>query len=160
TQPRGKQVLRPSRIYYTPTTGIWQTVWLEPVPTASVKALRIVPDVDGGKVRVTVQAEGATAGAEARVVVLDGASPGGEGKAPAGQDIGLPVAKAKLWSPDSPFLYNLRVELRRGDQRLDTVTSYFGMRSVCVGPDEKGIARLLLNGKPVFQVGPLDQGFW
>src|SRR5262249_7870565 len=66
----------------------------------------------------------------------------------------------KLWSPDAPFLYDLRVELRRGDQLVDSVRSYFGMRKVAIGPDDKGTTRLLLNGKFVFQVGPLDQGFW
>jgi len=77
-----------------------------------------------------------------------------------GQEIALPIDRPKLWAPDSPFLYNLRVELRRGAERADAVASYFGMRKVAIGPDDKGVTRILVNGKPVFQVGPLDQGFW
>jgi hypothetical protein len=160
TQPRGKQVLKPGGIFYTPTTGIWQTVWIEPVSVGYVKGLKIVPDVDGGKVRVTVVGDGALAGLSARVVALDGETSVAEAEGQVGQEIALPVAEAKPWSPDSPFLYNLRVELRRGGDRVDAVGSYFGMRKVAVGPDDEGVTRILLNGKPVFQVGPLDQGFW
>jgi hypothetical protein len=160
TQPRGKQVLRPGGIFYTPTTGIWQTVWLEPVAAARVKALKIVPDVDGGKVRVAVVGDGDAAGLTAKVVALDGETPVATAQGTVGQAIDLPIARAKLWSPDNPFLYDLRVELKRGGELVDAVRGYFGMRKIAVGPDEKGVTRLLLNGKFVFQVGPLDQGFW
>lgn len=160
TQPRGKQVLNPNGIYYTPTTGIWQTVWLEPVAPARIKSLKIVPDVDGGKARVTVVGAEDDAGLTAEVVALDGEKAVANARGSIGQPIELPIAQAKLWSPESPFLYDLRVELKREGQVVDSVSSYFGMRKVALGPDAKGITRLQVNGKPVFQVGPLDQGFW
>jgi hypothetical protein len=162
TQSRGKQVLKPGGIYYTPTTGIWQTVWLEPVAETYIDGLKIVPDVGGHKVSVTVLFAGVRPVdvVTARVRVLDGDRVAAEGEGPVGREIPLPVEDAKLWSPDSPFLYDLDVELRVGPRRGDAVRSYFGMRQVALGPDEKGVTRILLNGKPVFQVGPLDQGFW
>ncbi len=160
TQPRGKQVLKPQGIYYTPTTGIWQTVWLEPVPAASIAALKIVPDVDGGKVRVRVLGRGTDATQHVSVVVKDGAQTVASAEGFVAQAIELPLAKAKLWSPASPFLYDLQVQLRDGDQELDSVQSYFGMRKIAVGKDDKGIMRMLLNNEFLFQVGPLDQGFW
>ncbi|SIO66868.1 Glycosyl hydrolases family 2 [Singulisphaera sp. GP187] len=160
TQPRGKQVLNPNGIYYTPITGIWQTVWLEPVSPARIKSLKIVPDVDGGKAQITVVGAGDNAGLTAEVVALDGEKTVATVRGSVGQPIDLPIAQAKLWSPDSPFLYDLRVELKRDGEVVDSATSYFGMRKVALGPDEKGITRLLVNGKFVFQVGPLDQGFW
>jgi beta-galactosidase/beta-glucuronidase len=96
TQPRGKQVLKPGGIYYTPTTGIWQTVWIEPVPTSSIQALKIVPDVDAAKVRVTVAVARETAGLTARVMVLDGAAAVALAEGKAGQEIALPIDVPKL----------------------------------------------------------------
>jgi Glycosyl hydrolases family 2, sugar binding domain/Glycosyl hydrolases family 2, TIM barrel domain/Glycosyl hydrolases family 2 len=158
-QPRGKQVLKPSGIYYTPTTGIWQSVWLEPVPAASIASLRIVPDVDGAAVRVSVQIAGKDNGLGLRATASAGKmSVTAEGTP--GTELTLSIPSPRLWSPDDPFLYDLAVELRSGGKTVDHVDSYFGMRKISVGPDEKGVTRLLLNGKPVFQVGPLDQGFW
>jgi hypothetical protein len=158
-QPRGKQVRKPGGIYYTPVTGIWQTVWMEPVGPDHIDALQITPDVDGEQVRVAARVSGKE-GWSLRVVVLDGDRPVAEADGRAGEAVALPVKKPKLWSPDRPFLYDLRVELRRGDQTPDRVESYFGMRKIEVGKDDKGVTRLLLNGKFVFQCGPLDQGFW
>jgi hypothetical protein len=159
TQPRGKQVRKPEGIYYTPTTGIWQTVWLEPVPAASVEGLKIVPDVDGKRVRVTVRTRGTKAGDNVSLRVDEGG--GGVGSVgDVGQVFDLRLTTPKLWSPESPFLYPLHVELLRGGKVVDTVDSYFAMRKIEVGKDGGGATRLLLNGKFVFQVGPLDQGFW
>jgi len=149
-QPLGKQVLHPRPIMYTPTSGIWQTVWLEPVPKAHIETLRIVPYVDNGCVNVTVTGEGA-----AEVIALDGGREVGRGKGPAGAPIKVAVRNAKLWSPDVPHLYDLRIKCGS-----DEVTSYFGMRKIAIAKDEAGINRLMLNGKFVFQIGPLDQGFW
>jgi hypothetical protein len=161
TQPRGKQVRKPGGIFYTPTTGIWQTVWLEPVPAAHIAGLHIVPDVDGKKVRVTVQGRGTAAGHRVTVVARDGAAFVSSVRGAPGEELTLDIAEPKLWSPDTPFLYDLRVELAQGNRDAeDAVTSYFGMRKISVGPDGAGVTRLLLNNKFVFQVGPLDQGFW
>ena len=163
TQAVGKQNLEPRGIWYTPTTGIWQTVWLERVPQTYVKSLTIVPDVDSGKVKVTVHAEGAgAAGAKVRLRV-NGVSQSEEvevarGNAEGSADRAIEVAldKLRLWSPDEPWLYDLDVELGDGDG----VKSYFAMRKSSLGKDDQGFTRILLNDKPLFQYGLLDQGFW
>jgi hypothetical protein len=160
TQPRGKQVLKPEGIYYTPTTGIWQTVWLEPVPSQAIRNLRIIPDAAGRKATVTVRSGEKSGDCGVRLTCFDGKNAVARAEGKDGAPIELAVPDGKLWTPDSPFLYDLRVELLRGETPLDRVESYFGLRSVAVEPDGKGVPRLLLNGKPLFQVGPLDQGFW
>lgn len=163
-QARGKQTLTPKGIMYTPTSGIWQTVWLEPVAATHITSLRIVPDVDKGVVRVTVSA---VAGKDdgnllAAVEVYDGSNKIGTAKGPAGEELTVKIPEMKLWSPDAPFLYDLKATAsgQRLTTQADAVASYFGMRKIGVGKDEQGVTRLMLNGKPVFQVGPLDQGFW
>jgi hypothetical protein len=160
SQPRGKQVRKPGGIFYTPCTGIWQTAWLEPVPEASIDGLKMVPDVDGGALKLTVAVRGAADGLEVEAVALDGGTEVGRAAGKPGAEIALPVKSPKLWSFDAPFLYDLKVALKKGGQAVDAVDSYFGMRKIAVAKDDKGIQRLMLNGKFVFQVGPLDQGFW
>jgi len=169
TQPRGKQVIKPGGIYYTPTTGIWQTVWLEPVPKVSIESLKIVPDVDGGKITLSVWFRGTPEQPAIRMTVRDGdgtvatAMQGAVGGRPfknGAKGMTIAIRDAKLWSPEQPFLYDLQVELLDGDKPRDAVASYFGMRKTSVAPDAQGVMRLQLNNKPVFQVGPLDQGFW
>lgn len=154
TQPRGKQIGNPHGIWYTPTTGIWQTVWLEPVKQQHVQHLQIVPDVDAATVRITVNATENKA--PATIVIQDGGQTVAKVDGRAGDPANIPMPDAKLWSPDSPHLYSVSVTLQDGDR----VESYFGMRKIALGKDDKGITRLLLNGKPLFQFGPLDQGFW
>ena len=155
-QPRGKQVRKPSGIWYTSVTGIWQTVWLEPVPEQHIANLRITPDLDGGCIRI--QAEGVSNGiVQARL--------SGDGKvtvtgALAGTEIEIPVPDAHLWTPDEPFLYDLEVSLLVGGKVADRVKSYCAMRKVGVMADKDGILRMTLNGKPIFMYGPLDQGWW
>jgi hypothetical protein len=151
-QPRGKQVKNPRGIYYTPVTGIWQTVWLETVPKSYVRGLKITPDVDGQQVKVEVDVAGDDA-AQVSVAILDGerelASLNG------GRSATIKVPNPKLWTPESPNLYGLRVKV--GD---DAVDSYFGMRKIDVKKDDKGVNRIYLNNQPIFMAGPLDQGFW
>jgi len=160
TQPRGKQVNKPRGIFYTPTTGIWQTVWLEPVPQASVAALKIVPDIDAGVARLEVELRGSLERGLLRVAVKDGGRTVASATGPLGKTLEIPLRNAKLWSPEAPFLYDLHVELLDGTNVLDQVDSYLGVRKISVGKDAQGVPRLLLNNKPFFQVGPLDQGFW
>ncbi len=154
-QPRGKQKLIPKGIMYTPTTGIWQTVWLEPVASNHIEALKIMPDVDGNCLNLTVIGSGTV-----EVVASDGGKEVAQASGAAGSELKLAIPNPKLWSPDSPQLYDLRVSLKSGDKTVDEVTSYFGMRKIALGKDAKGVTRIMLNGKAVFQVGPLDQGFW
>jgi hypothetical protein len=168
TQPRGKQVLHPGGIMYTPTTGIWQTVWLEPVPEAFIEGLTITPDVDRKLVRVQTHLHGAGDRHRIRISALwdrtdAGAAYGHESNMETNAIFdpqNVKLREIKLWSPDSPFLYDLRVQLLDGNRVVDEVWSYFGMRKIAVGRDHKGITRLLLNGAPCFMLGPLDQGFW
>ncbi len=160
TQPRGKQVNKPGGIYYTPITGIWQTVWIEPVPTTRVESLHVIPDVDGGRVVIIPKVPGKGEKTLIHVTVLDGDKTVGKATQEEDRPVEIAVPKAKLWSPEAPFLYGLRVTLTEGDKTLDSVESYFGMRKIAVVKDEKGVPRVQLNNKTVFQVGPLDQGFW
>jgi len=155
SQPRGKQVLKPHGIYYTANTGIWQTVWLEPVPARRVESLKIIPDIDAGEVRVTAGLSTDDLDAPVRVSVLDGDKTIGEAVGRPNSAIAVKIDDPKLWSPDEPFLYDLKVSID-GDE----VGSYFGMRKIEMGKDGAGVNRLLLNGKPLFQYGPLDQGWW
>jgi beta-galactosidase/beta-glucuronidase len=160
-QARGKQVTEPHSIWYTPTTGIWQTVWLEPVNReVYVKGLRIIPDVDAGEVRVAVSFSQAMADVRAVVEVHDEGRAIARARGASDTELRLAIPDAKLWSPDSPYLYDLRVAIRRRREALDEVTSCFGMRKVSLGKDENGITRIFLNNKPLFMFGPLDQGFW
>jgi hypothetical protein len=169
-QPKGKQhfpaIQNPGGIMYTPCSGIWQTVWLEPVPAAHISSLKIVPDVDRGVVSVTAQVAGQFKdGQHLSVTVRDGSKEIAEVEGRPGEAIELKVPNAKLWSPDNPFLYNLDVEIEGkggllGEETFDEVTSYFGMRKISMAKDDKGFLRILLNNKFTLQVGFLDQGFW
>jgi hypothetical protein len=159
-QPRGKQVNNPEGIFYTPCTGIWQTVWLEPAPASSIRDLVITPDVDAGCVRVKALTSGDMTGLTLKAVALAGSSTAGRAEGAAGDELVIAVPNAKLWGPGHPYLYGLRVSLTEKKRTVDTVKSYFGMRKIEVKPDEAGVPRILLNGEFVFQVGPLDQGFW
>ena len=159
-QPRGKQVRNPHGIWYTSVTGIWQTVWVEKVPAAAISGLTITPDVDNQCVRVTVAAAGK--GAEQGQVELTALAAGAEVGVARGkpdQPIELKIPQPRLWSPDDPFLYDLKVRLISGET-ADEVASYFGMRKIEVHKDEAGLNRLFLNGRALFHIGPLDQGFW
>ena len=159
-QPRGKQILEPQGIWYTAVTGIWQSVWLEPVPRAHIRKLALTPDIDKGVLRLSATVDGAAPGDEIVAVALDGAAPVAGSAGQPGAPFEIPIENAKLWSPDSPFLYNLTVSLTRGGQTLDEVQSYFGMRKIAVAKDDRGINRLFLNNQVLFQLGPLDQGWW
>ena len=127
-QPRGKQSLRPGGIMYTPTSGIWQTVWLEPVAAGGIDNLKIVPDVDGGEVKITVNAKG---NAPVVIAIKDGDNVVARGRGAANSEIAIKVPDAKLWSPDSPHLYDLDVSVAgANDAPIDSVKSYFGMRKI------------------------------
>ncbi len=159
-QPRGKQAVKPSGIFYTPTTGIWQTAWLEPVPQAHLTALRILSDIDAGV--LSVVAAGTPGAAQTvEVTVCDSGHEVGGHSGAVGTAIAVPLAHAKLWWPDAPFLYDLRIDLKDAAGRVcDSVTSYAGLRAIAVGPGADGRTRMLLNHTAVLQIGLLDQGFW
>ncbi|MCX6344461.1 MAG: hypothetical protein NT018_05225 [Armatimonadetes bacterium] len=158
-QPRGKQVNGPGGIFYTATTGIWQTVWLEPVAATSISSLKIVPDVDGSRLKLTVNTIGPTTGMTVTATAKDGATTVGAVTGSPNTELYISIPSPKLWSPDSPFLYDLNISLDSGATVMDSVTSYFGMRKIARAL-VNGIYKLVLNGQFVFQIGPLDQGFW
>lgn len=187
SQPRGKQTLEPRSIWYTAVSGIWQTVWLEPVPDLHITEVRATPDIDKGVIAVQVALSGQATNSDAVQLTVRS-----KGKTVATAVIRgnrrteIAIPNAHLWSPEDPFLYDLDAELvkvtppagrlpaplSKGEAELyarlqptaqggDKVSSYFGMRKVVVGPDPKtGKPVLLLNNKFVFQNGVLDQGWW
>jgi Alpha-L-arabinofuranosidase B (ABFB) domain/Glycosyl hydrolases family 2, sugar binding domain/Glycosyl hydrolases family 2/Glycosyl hydrolases family 2, TIM barrel domain len=155
----GKQTLSPGGIFYTPTSGIWQTVWLEPVAAQNITRLDMVPDLGNNTLRVTVRGEGIPANQLISVSVFDGAALVGNGSGQVNQEFRIPIPNPHLWSPNDPFLYDVKAAIIQGSQAIDQVGSYIGMRSIAVGT-VGGVPRPLLNGKFVFQFGPLDQGFW
>jgi len=159
-QPRGKQSRKPEGIFYTPTSGIWQTVWLEPVPSVSIDGIKTTPDVDASTLRLTVSVNSLSDKLRVEAVVTGGDKEMMRSSGLPNGELKLNLPAARLWSPDDPFLYDLQVMLKDGDKVLDTVTSYFGMRKIALGKDAQGVTRIALNDKFVFQVGTLDQGFW
>ncbi|WP_052863387.1 glycoside hydrolase family 2 [Streptomyces niger] len=150
--PVGKQRLDPSGIWYTPSSGIWQTVWMEPVAADHADSLKLTPDV--ANKQVTVEPRGVRAGVPVTATAYAGKKKVAEVSGRTGTPLKLKIAKPHLWSPDDPFLYDLEVKVG-----ADRVGSYFGMRSIAV---EKinGTPRTVLNGKPTFMMATLDQGFW
>ncbi|WP_229074298.1 AbfB domain-containing protein [Actinoplanes sp. DH11] len=158
-QPAGKQVNNPSGIFYTPTSGIWQTVWLEPTPASSIWSVDIYPNISAQNVRVRVFSRGTVSGHTVVAEALAGGTV--VGTATGGfTEFTVPVPNPRLWNPGDPFLHDLRVTLRNSaGATVDQVTSYFGMREVgkkMVG----GVLRPTLNGEFIFHAGTLDQGFW
>jgi len=160
-QPVGKQTHDPRSIWYTAVTGLWQTVWMETVPETHIQDLKVTPQVDQERAKIEVDVAGATGEHQVRAVV---STDDGEIARTTGAPQNRLFAEwddPRLWSPDSPFLYDLEVQLLDGDGAVvDRVTSYVGMRSVSVAEAEDGHMRLFLNGEPIFHVGPLDQGWW
>lgn len=166
TQPHGKQSLEPGGIVYTAVTGIWQTVWLERVPATYIRSLKLTPHVDSSELEIVAE----VVGPDADKAIVRARVPRGEelfyrktGRANAPMRLKAP--NAELWTPDSPRLYDLNVELAvpgsdESRKVVDSVDSYFGMRSVELRKADDGFNRLFLNGEPVFNLGPLDQGWW
>ncbi|WP_221887928.1 glycoside hydrolase family 2 protein [Chitinophaga polysaccharea] len=155
--PSGKQVLNPANIYYTPSSGIWQTVWLEKVPADYISGLDFTPDIDKQILNLTVNAP---AGYTVEAVASANGKTAGTVKGRSGVPLQLKVDHPVLWSPGNPFLYDLSVKLLKGGRVADEVKSYFGMRKISIAKDEKGVDRIFLNNKPYFNLGTLDQGFW
>ncbi|MFK0060298.1 AbfB domain-containing protein [Streptomyces werraensis] len=145
-------------IFYTAASGIWQTVWLEPTSAAHITRLDMVPDLTNNRLKVTVRGAG-TSGHQARVTVSAGGATVGTATGPAGTEFTVPVPNARRWTPDDPFLYDVRADLLSGATPVDSVGSYTGMRTVGLARVD-GVLRPVLNGQFVFQTGTLDQGHW
>jgi len=186
TQPRGKQVRNPNGIWYTAVTGIWQTVWLEPVGPVYVQSIQMTPDIDKAVLKLKVELGGGAPDAQKYSVqaMLVGNPPQKVGETTGGtltgmafgqadQELEIPLKDPQLWTPDNPRLYDMMIMLGQKDSQqtagnrttvsfeaLDQVTTYFAMRKIALQKDEAGVNRLFLNNKPLFQYGPLDQGWW
>ncbi len=157
--PCGKQTLRPRKILYTAVSGIWQTVWMETVPPAYISDLFMTPDIDAACLNLRVNTSDTT-GSVIEVIAYAGTQAISRTSGPAGRMLDVGVPFAHLWSPADPFLYHLKIRLRRNGQVVDSVTSYFGMRKIAVQKDSAGMPRLFLNNKYTFHLGVLDQGYW
>jgi hypothetical protein len=158
-QPRGKQVQSPGGIWYTSTTGIWQTVWIEPVNESHIESFRIVTDADNGTVTFNPQVVNTGEGILVYKIKNKGklvATASGSCNAETSISISDPV----LWSPDNPFLYDIDIDLKINGKTVDKIKSYTGIRKVSIGKSDDGFTRILLNNKFLYQRGPLDQGFW
>jgi hypothetical protein len=170
--PHGKQTLEPANIYYTASSGIWQTVWLESVASSYLTELNITPDIDKGVLHLKVNLTGDSRGYSVEAIAY---TPSGSVAKVTGtfnvphqntgiielvsNELSIPIKSAHLWSPDNPFLYDLVIRLKKDGKIMDEVVSYFGMRKIDIQKDVKGINRIFLNNKPYFNLGVLDQGY-
>lgn len=160
-QPIGKQTKNPQGIYYTPSTGIWQTVWLEPVSATYFEHIKTTPNTDLNEVTIGASVKGPV---NPKMVVRSELFSNGEliarGTSEPDQSIRIKLKNPKLWTPDHPKLYDLKLTLELGGQIIDQIGSYFGMRKVSLEKDLDGFTKVFLNDTFIFQNGPLDQGFW
>ena len=178
-QPRGKQVSKPNGIWYTAVSGIWQSVWIEPVAPAHITDYNVVSSIKDKAINVSVDAAGTQEGDVVKVFLLDGgigystetanaAKPAvdglyavlASGMTVPGGSVTLNVASPKLWSPDSPYLYGLDIQILRNGKVVDRVASYTAMREVGAYRKNGNTKLMGLNGEGIFQLGPLDQGWW
>ena len=136
-QPRGKQVENPGGIFYTPTTGIWQTVWLEPVSVQRIERLDITPDLDASALRLTAVGAGTAEADSVEVIVRDGKNEVARTTGKPGAELAIQLPAAKRWTPQDPHLYDLEVALTHEGKVSDRVESYFGLRKIGLAPMRK-----------------------
>lgn len=158
--PRGKQVTNPNGIWYTPVSGIWQTVWLEPVNNKHIVDITPIANIDNNNLKVKVCTKNTEPSDIVEVKLKDNNKVIASAKGVVGQTLDIAIPNAKLWSPESPFLYDLDVALIERGKSVDKVSSYAAMRKVSKKRDANGIIRIQLNNKDIFHFGPLDQGWW
>lgn len=158
--PRGKQVTNPNGIWYTPVSGIWQTVWLEPVNNKHIVGITPIANIDNNNLKVKVCTKNTEPSDIVEVKLKDNNKVIASAKGVVGQTLDIAIPNAKLWSPESPFLYDLDVALIERGKSVDKVSSYAAMRKVSKKRDANGIIRIQLNNKDIFHFGPLDQGWW
>lgn len=159
-QPRGKQINNPHSIWYTPVSGIWQTVWLESVPKTYIKSTHQTPQVDQSSLTFSADIEAAQDGDLLHIIAYDNGKKIAESSNTPAATQQLKLGNISLWSPSNPKLYDLEVKLMRKGKVVDQAKSYFAMRKISKKTDQKGIERMYLNDEFLFQYGPLDQGWW
>jgi len=159
-QPVGKQFTEQGGIWYTPSSGIWQTIWLEKVAETHITDYQVIPDIDKRRVHVKITGKEIRGQDRLQIKILDKNKVVATGEGYPDEVISIKMDPMHLWSPEDPYLYDIQINIIRKSAVVDQVTGYFGMRKISIGKDEKGITRILLNNEFVFQNGPLDQGFW
>ena len=162
SQPIGKQSLPAIRnvTKYTATSGIWQTVWLEPINDVAIESIKIIPNIDNATISLQTKVVGATQGTRIKIQAFDQGKEIASSVAADDELVSLQLNQPKLWSPTNPFLYDLKLSLVKDGKVVDEVSSYFGMRKISMGRDQEGYMRILLNNEIIYQLGPLDQGYW
>ncbi|EFK96796.1 Beta-galactosidase large subunit, partial [sediment metagenome] len=159
TQPRGKQVSAPEGIWYTPTTGIWQTVWLEPVNESYISSFRTISDIEKGSVTFKAAVINPENN-QIKISILRNDDIVATATDNCINDLTLIIPDPELWTSDNPFLYNVLIELQNTNKTIDKIESFVGLRKISSGKTFDGFTRLLLNDRFIYQNGPLDQGFW
>ncbi len=159
-QPVGKQVLEPEGIFYTSVTGIWQTVWLEPLNDTHFEHIQLIPNLDRSTVSIKTNITDPANELKIKVEINDKKSQVYQGTFGHSEKVEISLNSPQKWSPESPFLYDVKLTLLNGEQVVDEVGTYFGMRKISVEKDINGTPRIFLNNQPYFQNGPLDQGYW
>ena len=159
-QPRGKQVKDPKGIWYTPVTGIWQTVWLETVPESYLASVYSNTDWENGTQVFYPQVTSSKEGLEVEVTLKDGAIVAGSFRGKSNAPLPVKLNAPKAWSPDSPTLYDVSIKVWEGKKLIEEVKSYAAYRDIRMAKTADGYQRMFLNGKPLFHYGPLDQGWW
>ncbi len=159
---RGKQSLQPNNGEYTSVSGIWQTVWLEPVPVHYIKEYSVVADIDRSSLSVRVEVENPLPDGTIEIEAFAGEKSVAKAFGGTTGIILLPIPREHLvlWSPEQPFLYDLKIRLLSKKKELDTVQGYFGMRKIDLAKDPAGKVRIRLNNAFLFQMGVLDPGYW
>ena len=158
-QDRGKQSLVTHGFWYQPTSGIWQTVWLEPVESIHIESFKMVPDIDNGYIVFSTKIANKTINTSVSVEVYDNEKIVATATSKY-DEFNVVLNDMKLWSPESPFLYDVKIIVNEAESKTDEVKSYIGMRKFSMEKDKFGTPRLMLNNKPYFMNGLLDQGFW
>jgi hypothetical protein len=159
-QPRGKQVNHPEGIWYTSVTGIWQTVWLEPVEKTYIEQFYPISNIDKKTVTFKPAIKNLKGNEILSIDVKDGENIVAQIEGNAKEDLTIYLENAQLWSPDNPFLYDLEITLSQSGKVVDKIDSYFAMRKVSLGENSNGQPAIMLNNKDLFQYGTLDQGWW
>ncbi|MGV9171231.1 MAG: glycoside hydrolase family 2 protein [Promethearchaeia archaeon] len=156
---RGKQTLRPWGIKYTSISGIWQTVWLEPVSDTYIHSVKLTPDIDKEFIELKLEISNPNSKDTYKFIILEDGTPLKEKNMKFREKFRLDIPDPKLWRPSNPYLYDLKIHLIRSDEIIDEVFTYFGMRKICLSKNGKK-RRILLNNEEIFQYGALDQGYW
>jgi beta-galactosidase/beta-glucuronidase len=159
-QPRGKQVSKPGGIWYTPVTGIWQTVWLEPVSANHITAIRTIPCIESGSLNVTVSTSECGAKDIIEVHLIDKGQVIATAKGLTGNELRLGVKNPTLWDTQNPYLYDMKVTVTSSGKVIDEIKSYAAFRKISAKRDANGLMRMQLNNENLFHYGPLDQGWW